>query len=1229
MEPPHSNINGILIERADNLKRADIIGSSDPYVVARLGPLGSAWADKSQQTERISDTISGSSSPVWHFAFSYASPPSGEAWEVHCRVYDHDLVTRDDFLGECVVALDSLDGHANELRTYPLHDGQGTLSLMSGAGVEAALLDEIEAELRSAKPDSLVSAGTALAARLMAPVGGLTSKVRQWFAHSSGLADDYFGWAGYQFNMFRLHLCSNAAPQRHGDAISTFFTKFSNARMEWPGPFPNHCVAYSSYKDVVEQLQALGQRLGRDDVDGSLVRENFLGNMLLNGHLWPEVPWHSIGLGAPVEAHAWARPLLVKLMGPTCTRRLGGEAWLDAQASRFLAGRRRLRLPQDTSMYVAQVQHEVMLGMTLTDDEASDFAWLQGHFLVSMVMPPSLLEVAKLRVALEVDKVLAQKAAWLERYQVALRRLLPEETNALGPERTAMLASFVLDATLFAGGLSVPTVLGYALTLPWSQWGHEHLPSGFSLDNPNDIPAYVLEIIRIFAPVKFVSFKERPTSEAEARRVMLNIQMAARDPAVWGDDAMHFKLRPLSIYHKFGVSFAEQAIDPLLDSAGSRSCPGKDFGLQSIFAFVRAFARVAAPYGGVKSLWVARRPMVPGDALKPGETTDARIAMPPEELTLDYNGSAPFELHWLESAVYGEEGVRSGEQLFEGLSTEEKAKLESIAKSKRLNKIQRVNRHTLSWVQIVYLSVDPTLIGSAVNVSTDFLPKGVEAGDMYECGFGGLRILCKDEDLKGSAVRTLTLHIVNQSTAHLLDNLEDDEKQQPLLYWGEGDGKETTEASRAEAYACIDAVFGDYLPAQFNTWDDLHTDEGFAALCVVGVGAWYLSAARTAEATGHVVPEGAAMECNIEYLANYEVRESWICYGATAYLSAAPADGSLPAVLGVWSCHLQRLVAPAEPLWEHAKATFKMTLGTSLTLKDHLGFLHWIVGNGMCIATRTALSEDHPLRRLLKQHYFATSSINDASKESLMPVKGLAHRTFGLSADGWVQALGDVTKLWKYTPFPVRISSSGLPAEFMERWPMAVDGLAVWRATEAYVRSFLSIFFADDAAVQADGELVEFWASFETQFDTPWALPPLAFDPLVTLVTELIFSVTATHELVGSIVQYLLSPAGLPGKLANGAVEPDVQSHAQSLCIIALTGIRQPPLMDDWAHLFHVPKWADEGKQQAVLDAVRHRQVELDGVARAIDERNEARARTIGRRFVAFNPRTHETSISI
>lgn len=295
--------------------------------------------------------------------------------------------------------------------------------------------------------------------------------------------------------------------------------------------------------------------------------------------------------------------------------------------------------------------------------------------------------------------------------------------------------------------------------------------------------------------------------------------------AVWGADATAFKLRPLAQYHKLAVNFAEPALAPNLSSAGSRMCPGKDFGLQSIFAFLRAFARVAAPYGGVDSLWVARRPMAYGAGEDPLETSAEELAMPPSELTLNYNGSAAFELHWLESAVAGEAAARSGEALFEGLSEAERATLDEVAKSRRLNKLfSAVNMHTKVWYNIVFLVVDPSLIGDSSNVTTRFLPKGVpEEGDLHDCGFAGLKLLIKDEDLPSTHAAELKRHLANAFTAKALDYGGDaPEAAEKLVYWGDADGKATTDASRAEAYAAIDAVLGKYLPAQVCSPISMH-----------------------------------------------------------------------------------------------------------------------------------------------------------------------------------------------------------------------------------------------------------------------------------------------------------------------------------------------------------------------------------------------------------------------
>jgi hypothetical protein len=378
------------------------------------------------------------------------------------------------------------------------------------------------------------------------------------------------------------------------------------------------------------------------------------------------------------------------------------------------------------------------------------------------------------------------------------------------------------------------------------------------------------------------------------------------------------------------------------------------------------------------------------------------------------------------------------------------------------------------------------------------------------------------------------------------------------------------------------------------------------------------------------------MEANLEYLSKYDTRCSWLRYGASAYFGAAKRKGTggagegLPELLGIWVCHSGELVLPGDGAWEHAKAVVRAALCCSLTLRDHLSHVHWVVANGLSMAARTQLGSQHVLRRLLKQFYYGTAEINGASKTTLLPANGLAHRIFALSAAAWPQYFTDVLAAWQWRPFPDTLAARGLSPEFVARWPYAVDGLRLWACMERYVAGMIDVFYPDEATLAADDEVAAFWASFETQFQTPWGLPALTRKSLVALVTDLVFQVTAQHELVGSIGEYLRTPHGLLTKLAPGASEGDVQSTCQSLILISLTGIHKPALQGDWSHIFHGMDGAwGARRHERVLGCVELFQADLTACAEAIDDANRVRVREMGLPFVAFHPRNLLTSVSI
>ncbi len=962
---------------------------------------------------------------------------------------------------------------------------------------------------------------------------------------------------------------------------------------------------------MTARLAALGEKLGASSAEGAATRENCLGMQLLNGEMWEEVPWHAIALALPTEVHAWVRPLLVKLVGPGGKLHGPGGRWTHAEladaAADFFRGRRAIAVNADLRTWCCVILHRVHLGIELSEDEAEGFMAMQMKVLAISGFPAASLRVGALRKALDIDKIKAEKASWLERYKPALRAVLPAETARLSDDEFSWFASAVMDSLLFAGGQSVPTVMGYCLALPYSEWGHENLPAGFALDDTASLPSYIFETIRRFPPVGMFPLVERSAGSEPDRRVFLNIHMAQRDEKVWGANAeTEFRLRPVAEYHKHSLAFADAALAPHLASANSHACPGKELAFGLVLALLKEFAHTAsgvASAGGTKALW--------------------KCDKAPEEIKITAFSSGKFTLTRDTSVVAPPPAPRSGDALLEVLTDAERARLEKEAQTN--NKFDECNRNTKLFIGLVQMVVKPNkeLVTSS-KVSGTVVDKQSydEKGKSWYAPFGGFRFIIEDEDRAELGFLQGFNKMLMFAAAQRL-SFEEDEAADKMVWFD----------SPAQGIAMMHETFGRCLPAQFASWTDAHTDEQTANVCVYGLASWYLRPARSAAEAGHAVPDGAVLESNLEYMGKYETRPDWIRYGATAYLGAPPAlaDGKATpgALLGVWSCHHGKLFLPGDAQWEHAKASFRSSLVASITCKDHLGQLHWIYANGLNLAARETLGKDHPLRRLLKQHYFGTSEINYSSKDMLLPVGQFAHRCFGFSEKGWLEYFGDVVAEWKWTPLPEKLRASGLPEDFIAVWPIAQDAEQTWRTLETYVRRVVDIWYpAGDGDVLADGDIVAFWAHFETQFATPWRLPPLTRDALVTLLTDLIWWVTAGHEFVGSIVEYLTSPLGFPGKLRDGSAVSDVQSYAQGLVIIALTGLRQPPLMSDWTHIFEVASWPDD-KRQATVDAVRALQVELADVADDIDAKNDARERRGERAVPAFNPRILETSVSI
>mmetsp|Transcript_73 Transcript_73/g.369 ORF Transcript_73/g.369 Transcript_73/m.369 type:complete len:280 (-) Transcript_73:159-998(-) len=94
--PPNADILVLTLKKAENLMAADLGGSSDPYIVFRLG-----------ETKFASSRKVATLNPVWEpeetFRFLVDKPEEPDP--VIVSVYDHDIVGDDDSLGDALIHL--------------------------------------------------------------------------------------------------------------------------------------------------------------------------------------------------------------------------------------------------------------------------------------------------------------------------------------------------------------------------------------------------------------------------------------------------------------------------------------------------------------------------------------------------------------------------------------------------------------------------------------------------------------------------------------------------------------------------------------------------------------------------------------------------------------------------------------------------------------------------------------------------------------------------------------------------------------------------------------------------------------------------------------------------------------------------------------------------------------------------------------------------------------------
>jgi len=366
-----------------------------------------------------------------------------------------------------------------------------------------------------------------------------------------------------------------------------------------------------------------------------------------------------------------------------------------------------------------------------------------------------------------------------------------------------------------------------------------------------------------------------------------------------------------------------------------------------------------------------------------------------------------------------------------------------------------------------------------------------------------------------------------------------------------------------------------------------------------------------------VPPKEAVYVNDWRLLHKYKVRGDLERYGGAAYFDKDYK------ICSIYVSFLNKMILPNDELWEFAKWVWKTSLLVGITLIDHAGYIHLMESNFLVFATRESLPGNHPFRRLCDIFTFRTVYINYGIKKALLSQNMLIERTFGMPYAVIEEAAHDVHTLYQFKALHERIDESmkDVPDDV---FPIQNDAKAMYDIMEYLVSGYIDIYYEDEDAFCSDPFIQKFYAKLTEKLKITDSEKQLTKSSFVHVLSGLIVSVTAYHELVGSVMDVVSQNINwIDTKIYKNKFDKLQQSKndvALTSIVVMLTGLRQPGLVNDFTHVL-----IKDDKLDKLKELFTNWQNKLLALILDIDERNKKRRIA----FNACNPRNLECSVSI
>jgi hypothetical protein len=287
--------------------------------------------------------------------------------------------------------------------------------------------------------------------------------------------------------------------------------------------------------------------------------------------------------------------------------------------------------------------------------------------------------------------------------------------------------------------------------------------------------------------------------------------------------------------------------------------------------------------------------------------------------------------------------------------------------------------------------------------------------------------------------------------------------------------------------------------------------------------------------------------------------------GSVVTFEAAAGDGRLTAVridCDAGSC------TPLDPDWELAQRLAMGAASTHLSIVRHFAWIHLAAGGPLAVVTRNKLLPDHPLRRLLWPHVYATQYSNDLITEDQLAPGGDFEGMFSLTHRGvcaLVDASGNGFDLGTIDP-DVDESSRGLGGLITPSIDNRRQHHAVFLA---HARRYLERYY-DDSRITGDEQLQTWWSELSRRVPGVERVsgPAVGVESVARLAAAIMQLAAVEHEILGSgMWDYQLWTDAVPSRVPADGTRPPLDVFQRLVNANFNLNVHRTALLTDFSDL--------------------------------------------------------------